>query len=121
MSFLICSAWIGHTDASRDMAQDIDRALELAGLKHDTAAGLMGLTGPMLARQLAGAEPLNLYRLGFLPVTFHTAWLQLRAKRIGGELLPADQLALVRGAAVLGFKRMARVLPSLSASERHTA
>lgn len=112
MSFLLATAWAGHTEMSREMAQDIVRAFELAGLKHDTAATLMGVTLPMLSRQLAGVEPLNVYRLGFLPIEFHVAWLQLRAKRIGGELLPADQLALVRGAAVLGFKRMARVLPS---------
>ena len=120
MSFFLTAAWAGHTEMSREMAQDIARALELAGLKHSDAAARMGITLPMLSRQLAGVEPLNVYRLGFLPIEFHAAWLQLRAKRIGGELLPADQLALVRGAAVLGFKRMTRVLPSLT-SERHSA
>ena len=101
-----CVAWIGHTDDSRDMAQDLIRAFQLAGLKHETVASLMGLTPPMLARQLAGAEPLNLFRLGFLPVAFHLAWLQLRAQRIGAEVLTADQVSYLKAAAVEGPRRM---------------
>jgi hypothetical protein len=118
MSFLFCAAWVGHTDQSREMAQDIVRAFELAGLKHETAAGLMGVTPPMLARQLAGIEPLNAYRLCFLPVEFHGALLRLRAERIGGALITAEQLAIIKGALLLGPKRilMALVmLPAISA------
>jgi len=84
------SAWAGHTDASREMAQDIARAFELADLKHDAAAQLMGLTAQQLSRQLAGCEPFNLWRLGFLPIAFHTAWIERRSARIGAALINAN-------------------------------
>jgi len=109
-------AWMGHTPASREMADDIIAAFRVAQLSHKAAAIAMGLDEGDLSRQLAGKDPLSVYRLGFLPVEFHTAWLQLRAERIGGALLTADQLSIIKGASVLGLKRMLRILPADSAS-----
>lgn len=106
MTGLFLAAWIGHTDASREMAQDLIRAFQLAGLKHETVASLMGLTPPQLGHQLAGAEPLNLFRLSFLPGAFHLAWLQLHAQRIGAEVLTADQVSYLKAAAIEGPRKM---------------
>lgn len=116
----VSGAWCGHTEASRTFAQDVVLAFEDAHLKREYAAREMGITPPMLARQLAGQEPLNLWRLASLPAEFHAAFLVRRARRVGGEFLSDRQLALIRGAAVLGRKTMARMVPAI-ADERQVS
>lgn len=111
MTCMVFAAWAGHTDASRSMAQDIDRALDMAGIKHTDAAERMGLTLPQLSRQLSGVEPLNLYRLCQLPTEFKLAWLRCHAGRIGASVVTAEEREFILGCARLGLKRMAKCVP----------
>ena len=109
MMLFLFVAWTGHTDASRDLAIDIGAAMVSAGMKREEAAALMGITAPELSRQLAGVEPLNLWRLWSLPVAFKV-WLFIRqAKRVGAEFLTPEHLAIVQGAAALGKKKMSKM------------
>lgn len=114
------SAWIQHTDASREMAQDIVRAWEIAGYSQKTAALEMGLTEPQLSRQMAGTDQVSLWRLAALSPAFMLALLGLRASRLGAALLTGEQVALLRGAAQIGPKRMA-VMVGESSEERRRA
>lgn len=110
--FIVMAAWHGHTDASREYAQDIVAALADIGMSHKEASITMGLTDKQeLSKQLAGVKPLNLYRLGFLPVRFRLAFLRRQADRLGAALLAPEELALIRGAAVLGRRRLDRIVP----------
>lgn len=111
----VSAAWIGHTDASRDLAQDVTTALDTAFPKRELAAEAMGLHPADLSRQLAGRDPLNLWRVASLGWTFWLAFCAARVARVGGVVLTSEQISFVRGAAVLGVKRMARmVLPETS-------
>lgn len=105
---LLCAAWIGHTDHSRGMAEDIVKAFALIGVKHDAAAEQMGISPTKLSDQLAGREPLNHFRLAFLGISFEIALGTLRAARLGGFLITPEQIALMRGARRLGAKRMVK-------------
>ena len=111
MTFLFGAAWMGHTEESRQLALDIAVALD-AHMERKEAAALMGLHPADLSKQLAGRDPLNAWRLANLPACFWLAFLVARAKRIGAELMTADQLALLKGAAALGPRLLAAVLPS---------
>lgn len=108
MLSMFSAAWTGHTEISREMASDIKDAIDDCGWKDSYVAGLMGLTVPQLSRQLAGSEPLNAWRLAFLPVTFEYHYMKRRLARIGAEILTADQRELMLCAAILGAKRMAK-------------
>lgn len=105
-----CAAWAGHTDVSREMAQDVHDAIVLdCALKLEAAASTMGLTLPQLSRQLAGREPLNHWRLASLGLRFEIALAGRRLKRTGHEVLTPEQIALLRGAARLGPRRMLKL------------
>jgi hypothetical protein len=105
----LLAAWAGHTDASREFSLDIGLSLIAAGMKRREAADLMGITESELSRQLAGVEPLSAWRLANLPTEFWMALWTRRAKRIGAEFLSPEQTALVKGAATLGKRRMAKM------------
>lgn len=109
MFSLFAAAWCGHTDSSREIADDIKGALSDCRWKHDYAAGLMGISEHQLCRQLAGNEPLNTWRLGFLPMEFHVALCRRRMARIGAEVITAEQRDLILGAAIVGVKKMAKI------------
>lgn len=111
------AAWCGHTDESRILAADVTTAIDAAYDKRETAAALMGLHPADLSRQLAGRDPLNLWRLTSLSSGFWTALLAARARRLGGELLSSEQLALLKGAAAMG----PRMLRSAMSRERRKA
>lgn len=121
MMLCMGSAWNSHTDASREMAQDIARAFELAGYSRKTAALEMGLTEPQLSRQLAGTDQMSLWRLAALSPAFMVAWIGLRASRLGAALLTGEQVALLKGAAQIGPKRMAVLVGESIEEERRRA
>jgi hypothetical protein len=115
------AAWCGHTPESSEFAEDVQFAFTDIGMKQVTAASMMRLPGPEeLSRQLAGKLPLNLWRLGYLPVEFHVALMKRRAKRIGGAFLTADDIALVKGFAGIG-PRQARMVLDEDVQERKRA
>jgi hypothetical protein len=72
----------------------------------------MGLHPADLSRQLAGRDPLNLWRLTALPAEFWLAFLAARTRRLGGEVLTADQLTLLKGAAAIGPRMLMAVIPT---------
>ena len=112
MIFFFGAAWTSHTDESRDYAQDIVGALADIGMSHKEASITMRLTDEAeLSKQLAGTKPLNAYRLSFLPMGFHVAFLRRRAARLGAAVIAPEDLALIRGAAVLGVKKIAELIP----------
>ena len=105
------SAWNGHTLESREYAADIIGALADAGISHKAATIDMKLSNEQqLSRQLAGTEPLNAFRLALLPMGFHCAFLRRRAARLGAAVIAPEDLALIRGAATLGLRRLPRTL-----------
>jgi hypothetical protein len=108
----LLAPWVEHTDASRELAQDIALAID-AHMKRGTAASLMGIHAADLSRQLAGRDPLNLWRLTSLPADFGLAFLAARTKRLGGEVLTADQLNLLKGAAAMGPRMLHAVIPAI--------
>lgn len=118
-----CAAWIGHTDQSREMAQDVhDAIVHDCALKLETAAGTMGLTLPQLSRQLAGREPLNHWRLAALGIQFEIKLAARRLRRVGADVLTPEQIALLRGAARLGPRRMLKAgLAFINNSERQVS
>lgn len=74
---LPCAAWIGHTPASRSMADAIVRACRMCGMTQKELAIDMGLTPEQLSAQLAGREPLNAWRLfGMTSTEFRRALLE---------------------------------------------
>lgn len=116
------AAWSGHTDESRAFAQDVVAALADAGLSHKAAAITMGLTHEQqLSRQLAGSEPLNAFRLFFLPHAFRVSLLRRQAARLGAAVIAPEDLALLRGAAAMGRKRMAKMLSGSPVDEKRSA
>lgn len=114
------AAWEGHTDASRELAQDISSALMACGLTEKAAAIEMGIHPTDLSRQLAGRDPLNLWRLTSLSAEFWLVFLHKRAARIGGALVTPEQLALIKGAAAIGPRMLSTVL-SVDQKERKRA
>lgn len=117
------AAWVAHTEQSRAMAQNFERALTRHHVKHETAASLMELDAVDFGKQLSGAKPLNLWRLGFLlrhPDTapVYLTWLSLEARRHGAEMLTAEDRELLVSAARIGTKRMAKILPTFFHQQR---
>lgn len=107
------AAWVGHTDESREYAQDIIGALSDIGMSHKAASIEMRLTDEAeLSKQLAGTKPLNAFRLSYLPGAFHVAFLRRRAARLGAAVIAPDDLALIRGAAVMGVRKLEKWIPA---------
>jgi hypothetical protein len=80
-----------HDDISREIAMDVIAALRQSGISQFAASQYMWgdlKHETQLSRQLAGLQPLNLYRLFRLPPEFILAFLKLRAQRVGAELVP---------------------------------
>lgn len=119
--FVVLGAWVGHTDESRKTADNIGRAFDAIGMKHQEAADLMGLTLPQLSRQLAGREPLNAFRLDALPAAFHLAFLRVQSKRHGGAFIEPELMDYLRAAARLGVRRMKSMGLSFNAETRQRA
>ena len=106
------AAWTSHTDDSRDFAHDIANAIDDIGMSRKEASITMRLTDEAeLSKQLAGTKPLNAFRLAYLPSAFHVAFLRRRAARLGAAVIPPEDLALIRGAAVLGVQKIAELIP----------
>lgn len=112
------SAWVGHTDASREYAEDFPLALADIGLSQKAAAIVMGLTDQQLSRQLRGTEPLSAYRVCLLPAAFHLAFFKRRCARLGADVLTPEQVQYLRGAASLGVRKMAKMLPDVGRNRR---
>ena len=111
--FAIGAAWIGHTDESRAYAQDFCAALADIGLSKKEAYLMMRLSNEQqLSHQLAGTEPLNAFRLSYLPSAFRLAFLRRQADRLGAAVVAPEDLALIRGAAALGVDRVNQLIPS---------
>jgi len=109
---LIFAAWICHTDESRELAQDLVGSLSDIGMSQKEASITMRLTDEAeLSKQLAGTKPLNAFRLAYLPSAFHVAFLRRRAARLGAAVIAPEDLALIRGAAVLGAQKLAELIP----------
>jgi len=82
-SMLPCAAWAGHTVASKALADDIERARKMCGLSQKELAIEMGITPAQLNTQLAGAEPLNAFRLyGLTSEEFRRELLSLQINRL---------------------------------------
>lgn len=112
-SFIAVAAWAGHTADSRGFAEDIEAALVKCCGSQKAAAYFMGLGNEQqLSRQLAGVEPLNVYRLCSVP-GFWLAFLKIHALRLGGEFLSPDDKAFVLGFVGMGKAKLARFFPSL--------
>lgn len=106
---MILAAWMGHSPRSQAIAQCVRDSFKALGWKDEYAASLMKLANaPQLSRQLAGIEPLNLWRLADLPDAFWQEYDRRRVGLRGGVVLEAPDLSLIRGACVLGSKSMAR-------------
>jgi hypothetical protein len=116
--FSFTAAWHGHTEESRLLALDIALALDATYDKRETAAADMGLHPADLSRQLAGRDPLNMWRLTSLTPDFWIALLAARSRRLGAALITPEQLQLLKGAAVMGPRKMARMLLSTAHNER---
>ncbi len=97
----LIGAFNGHTERSRALAQDFVAALAIARIKHGSAADGMEMDEKRLSRALAGAEPLNLWRVANLPPAFWLAFIGLIAVRFGASLIPPEHVELLRGAARL--------------------
>lgn len=103
---MILSLWSGHTDRSRALAQCVAASFDALGWKRDYAAALMGITPAQLSRQLAGIEPMNVFRLANLGDAFDREYDRRRAGLRGAVVLEAPDLSLIRGACALGSRRM---------------
>ena len=111
--FVLGAAWTGHTDESRAYAQDFCDALADCGITKKAAYLLMRLTNEQqLSHQLAGTEPLNAFRLAYLPSAFRVAFLRRQADRLGAAVIAPEELSLIRGAAALGPERVEQLIPS---------
>jgi hypothetical protein len=106
---MFATAFAGHSDRSRALALCIKHAIDTLGWTHEHTASLMGLRREELDHQLAGRKPLNLWRLAELPDDFQAAYDARRAQLRGACVLEPPDLALIRGAATLGRKTMARM------------
>lgn len=115
---LLVVAWCGHTPESAAIAEDLELALTDCGLLQKQAAIDMGLTPEKFSKQLAGVEPLNLLRLGYLPAAFHVAFAKRRIRRFGGVGFDHSEREFVLHAVKAGPKAMARVSPDLFQKER---
>lgn len=112
------AAFAGHTVLTQEQADDIRFAVIAVCGTQDRGAREMGLDPAQFSRQLAGKEPLNVFRLSFLPLGFEAYWIARRAKRIGGEFISAEQLELLRGYVALGRRKMLQVAPELFSQKR---
>jgi hypothetical protein len=115
--FPVFAAWVGHTDESRALANDIIGALIACGISEKAAALTMGVHPTDLSKQLAGRDPLNVWRLTALPKAFWFALLTRIAVRIGGYYLTPDLFALFKSAAAMGPRMLATVLHHHSDTE----
>lgn len=103
---MLFGPWREHTAASRVLASEVSDALTATG-KHGALTHLIGMNHPKLSRALNVGEPLNLWRLASLPDAF---WLELCERivnRCGGLVIRPEHVAVFKGAAVLGVKKMA--------------
>jgi hypothetical protein len=108
------AAWCGHTEKSRMQAQAVKVALDAVyPRKWYLAAERMGISENQLSRQVAGTEPLNLWRLADLPDEWHAAYDSARAQLRGAVVIEPDTLSLIRGAVAIGKRRMASVEPRM--------
>lgn len=102
------AAWSPDDDA-RSFAADVRDAID-ATVTRKVATDLMRLTSEaQLSEQLSCAKPLNVFRLTALPDAFWDALLERQAARRGGVYLPPGVVVLLKGAAMLGWRRTLRM------------
>lgn len=82
------------------LLHDVIAALADAGLKHDSAAAFMGISGPQLSRQLSGREHLSAKRMSLLPSEFWGCFLVRRCRRFGLYTVPMARRRELIGQAV---------------------
>jgi transcriptional regulator with XRE-family HTH domain len=116
---MFLAAWLGHTRRSLALAEAVREAIKACGWKEEYAARLMGLSAPQLSRQLAGQEPLNVFRLAELPDEFQRAYDKYRAGQRGAVVLEPSEIELVRGAAHLGRRVMRKMTLPQTAERRY--
>jgi hypothetical protein len=116
------AAWLGHTEASRVLAGDVDTALASVG-KIGVLAVLIFHTkettaAPRLSRALRIGEPLNLWRLAGLGEDFWVPFCTLVLRRYGATVFSPQQTELLRGAARTGAKTMAHMRIAIDAGRK---
>lgn len=111
------AAWTGHTEFSRMLAEDVTTALDAAFDKREAAAREMGLHPADLSRQLAGRDPLNLWRLAGLSWSFWLAFCAARMARTGGLVITSEQLSFIKGAAALGPRMLSAIVPAFTSED----
>jgi hypothetical protein len=104
------SAWHGHTARSSAAAECIRLTLASLGWKDSYAASLLGISPQQLSRQLAGVDPLNFWRFAELPDAFHVEYDRRRAAQRGALVLEPPEVSLIRGAAAMGARRLAKLM-----------
>lgn len=113
--FVLASAWSGqHTDASRWFSNRLVEAKDAERVKATELADALDIDDKELSRELSGLRPMNAHRLAQLRSRLPKVWrrfLKFLAEDDGGMYLSPEEVALLRAAAVLGPKRMAKMLP----------
>lgn len=107
--FLFMLPWTA-TDKAREYAADVELALEKAGIQKKEAASIMRIPESLLSEQLhcVDGKQLSGSRLADLPQAFQDEFNDLRTARSGAVMLRRDLVELLRGAALVGRKVMAR-------------
>jgi len=117
----ILGAWTEHTDASRELAADVDASLTAVGKHGHLAVTVMGTSAPKLSRAIRQGEPLNLWRLAALPDAFWLAFIERIADRIGAVVIRPQQVAVFRGFAVPSSQTMVDSMRTAFNEERKMA
>jgi hypothetical protein len=124
---MMLTAWTGHTEESRAIAVALSDAIDAEIAKpqdvrtltsREDAAKVMQTTRTLLARQLSGMEPLNLWRVGYLPPVVRIAFFSLALRQMGAAVLTPEEKQFVLSFVGMGAKRMARVAERFTAEKR---
>ncbi len=101
------------TDLSVAVQSCVEAAIADCGELLKGAAYLMDIPLSLLSEGLKGEKHLSLQRLTNLGPLFLLHFCKRVMAKLGGVALSADEVALLRGAATLGRKRMAKMTVAL--------
>lgn len=90
MMTVVLGGWQQHDDASAEFAADVITALKRRDISNFAASIYMWRDDKHeteLSHALAGRRPLNAYLLVRLPLDFWVELLEIRAKRVGREVV----------------------------------
>jgi hypothetical protein len=118
---VIVSLWVGHTPRSLALAHVVRETIAALGWKESYFAALMKIAPSRASRQLAGVEPLNLWRLAELPDAFQVEYDRRRAAMRGAVVLEPPDLSLVRGFCAMDSREMQKMTTPIEAAERKFA